>query len=375
MSRAALRILASILAAGLATAARGLDPHLDPGRLPGGCPACHRGHGEPRSPMLPGPQTQVCLTCHDSQTRLEQRVVRGDVARGSTSIFLSSVLSGPFVHPLSDQAFSRREPGVVTCVSCHSPHRGLPPRAGESRASGLRKTSPRDPGRFEFELCESCHGGEGLNSQSPMNISRLLNPNSRSYHPVKNPSPDPSPSVSPALAGREINCTDCHGNSDPSGAKGPHGSAVRFILRSEYTTVDGVLESPRTYALCYDCHDRDRVLDSTAFPLHRLHVVDERTSCATCHSPHGSIKNRALIRFGEETLPTGVSPSILTRQLAFVSAGPGSGSCHLTCHGSDHAPKSYGGISFNGRPGDPRPGPSMAQGLLIPEGEKGEGCR
>jgi len=66
------------------------------------------------------------------------------------------------------------------------------------------------------------------------------------------------------------------------------------------------------------------------------------TSCATCHSGHGSVGNRALSRFGEETLIAGVTPSLRTGRLAFVSSGPGSGECYLTCHGRDHAPETYG---------------------------------
>ena len=52
--------------------------------------------------------------------------------------------------------------------------------------------------------------------------------------------------------------------------------------------------------------------------------------------------NRALIRFGEETLIAGVAPSARTGRLAFVSTGAGAGTCYLTCHGRDHAPESYG---------------------------------
>ncbi len=360
MSRAALKILVIMTSMGVATATFAIDAHMDPALLPNGCPACHRGHGEPRSPMLPDSQARICLSCHESQSKRDQRAARGDVVRGdglrgTRSTFLSSTLSQAFVHPMSDHAFSRHEPGAVTCTSCHSPHRGLPLGTNEARIRGMRKSSPRNPNRFEYEMCTDCHGGEGSASQSPLNISRLFSLNSRSYHPVKSPAIDSSPSVAPALAGREINGPDCHGNSASSAARGPHGSAVRHILRSGYTTIDGSSESLQAYALCYDCHDREKVLDSTSFPLHRLHVVDERASCATCHNPHGSIRNRALIRFGEETFAPGVAPSIQRGRLAFVSSGPGSGTCHLTCHGSDHAPKSYGMAEINPLPSAMRP--------------------
>src|SRR5262245_61496139 len=66
MPSAALSRSAAALCAGLALTlaaprasspqvTRGLDPHLDRSLLPEGCPACHRGHGVARSPLLSGP--------------------------------------------------------------------------------------------------------------------------------------------------------------------------------------------------------------------------------------------------------------------------------------------------------------------------------
>ena len=56
------------------------------------------------------------------------------------------------------------------------------------------------------------------------------------------------------------------------------------------------------------------------------------------------MSNRALIRLGEETVATGVAPSVSTGLLAFVSDSPGSGACYLSCHGEDHGPETYGGF-------------------------------
>ncbi len=335
--------LIGLLWLGMASAARAqaLSPHLSPGVVPTACAACHKGHGQPRSPMLPAPQTELCLSCHGSATAQEEQVRRGNLAAGVEAPLLGMVLSRPFVHPLSPGAFSRREPGAVTCTSCHSPHR--PATTGSSDVpTGRRYFSPRDPQEFEFELCESCHGNAGASTQSLVDLSRLLDPNNRSYHPVEAPSIDLSPSVIPRLSGREINCTDCHGDSNPLAPRGPHGSAVPYILRSSYATTDGAQESPVVYGLCYDCHRREAVLETSTFPLHREHVVEARASCATCHNPHGSVDNRSLIRFGEETTIAGVAPSPSTGRLAFVSAVPGSGACYLSCHGFDHGPASYG---------------------------------
>lgn len=335
----------------MAAGGAGLDPHMDPTVVPAGCAACHKGHGVSRSPMLPQPQRAVCLLCHGARSTADQQVMQGVLAADARPRALSSVLSQPYVHPLTHGAFSEHEPGAVTCTSCHSPHRGMRESRSRPDPPGRRLLSPKDPSRFEYELCESCHGSSGRKTGSLVDISRLLNPSNRSYHPVEGPSFERSPSALPSLSGREINCTDCHGNDDPGGPRGPHASSVPFILRAGYATVDGGVESPSAYALCYTCHSRDAVLAAPAFPGHRRHIVDLKASCATCHNAHGSVENRALVRYGEETRIAGVSPSAKTGRLAFVSDGPGSGACFLTCHGRDHAPEGYGAMAQPGAGG------------------------
>ncbi len=339
MSRAALTILLA-LAGGAPAVAGGIDPHLDPSVIPAGCSGCHQGHGVSRSPMLPASQIRVCLACHGSRAGFNDMVGRGVVSGTVRPPFLSAVLAQAFVHPVSGHAFSRHESPEVACSSCHSTHRSLPEPVA---FPGHRKLSPRDPSRFEFELCESCHGSGTIGPRGLRDVGRLLDPNNRSYHPVEAPAMASSPSVDPALERGAINCTDCHGNSDRSGPRGPHGSNVRHILRFEYTTADGLAESASAYALCYRCHRRELVLGPSPFAEHGMHVVAERVSCATCHDPHGSVGNRALIRFGDTSQfgIDAVAPAASGR-LAFESAAPGSGTCYLTCHGRNHDPESYG---------------------------------
>jgi len=338
--RTALVAVVVIATLGLPQAGSSPGVHLDSSLVPGSCSACHRGHGVSDSPMLPAPQKQVCLSCHGSEAKSSEAVARGLLSPTARPRPVASALSQPFVHPVDDHAFSRREAGVVTCSSCHSPHRGSVRQLSGDRAAASRSTL--DPGDAQFELCGSCHTGNGKAARDPGDIDGLLNPRNESFHPVKSPARGASPSLRSALAGSEMSCSNCHGSDDASRDTGPHGSSVAFILRASYSTLDGVDESQQTYRLCYGCHDREAVLGSQDFPEHRRHVVDLKTSCATCHNPHGSYASRALIRFEDDATLASVAPSMQANRIAFKSTGPGSGLCYLTCHGFDHAPAGYG---------------------------------
>jgi len=332
-----------------------VDPHLDRTLVPGGCVSCHKGHGELRSPMLPTAQKVVCLNCHDSRAALDRQVRLGNLSPSAQPPLLGAALAQPFVHPLSETAHSRFDAGAVTCTSCHSPHRRSTPLPGRT-IEGTPRRSTRDPRKLEFETCETCHGGAGPLTQSPLDNSRLFDLGSRSYHPVHGPARDGSPSAIPGVRGKQISCTDCHGNSDSEGPRGVHGSRYSGLLVRNYVETDGADLGSGAFDLCFGCHDRTALLESSTFPLHKLHVVDERTSCATCHSAHGSIQNRALIRFGEESRIGAAAPSSRAGRLAFESEMAGSGACYVSCHGVDHSPATYGsaaplGESLLGRPG------------------------
>ncbi len=351
MPRPPLTVLSLVVCLAGAVLAGGQTPHMDPSRVPGSCIACHVGHGVSASPMLPEPVDAVCLRCHgtlgDRNRMIRAELLAGDAAPPS----LSLVLAQPYTHPLDPSASSADAAATASCTSCHAPHRGS--QGAGDQPAGTPKRSPRNPNRFEYELCEGCHGSAGATTRSVTDISRLFYPGNPSYHPVEAPAAGNSPSVIESLEGGQINCTDCHGNADPAGPRGPHGSPVQYILRRGYLTTDGP-ESEEAYALCYACHDRGKVLQSAAFPEHGEHIEKVGTSCATCHNPHGSVINRALIRFGEETIISGVAPSPSTGRLAFESTGPGSGACYLICHGRDHGPATYGSASLR-RPHRSRP--------------------
>jgi len=143
-----------------------------------------------------------------------------------------------------------------------------------------------------------------------------------------------------------MDCVDCHGSSSATtidGSRAPHGSNFEPILVRNYETTDNTPESPTSYALCYNCHSRDSILNDESFPYHDKHIRDNRTPCSVCHDSHGvsaiqgnSMNNSHLMNFDT----TIVRPNT-EGQLRFMDQGRFSGSCDLMCHGKNHSNEGY----------------------------------
>ena len=110
------------------------------------------------------------------------------------------------------------------------------------------------------------------------------------------------------------------------------------------TTHDDTVESEYEYALCYKCHRRASILANQSFPLHRMHIVDERAPCSACHDPHGVSLTQALgsdhshlINFDAQI----VRPEPTTLRMAFEDTGTFRGACTLICHGVSHQDRAY----------------------------------
>jgi len=123
-----------------------------------------------------------------------------------------------------------------------------------------------------------------------------------------------------------ITCSDCHGNDDKSGPKGPHGSNYEFILKENYI-MESTPESPYAYELCYGCHRRASILNDESFNAHKRHVIYGKVSCFVCHDSHGSRDNENLINFDTSI----VYPNSLG-QLNYIKLTPGKPRCFLNCH-------------------------------------------
>lgn len=331
------------------------------------CTSCHKVHSAdgPERLLRHRLDEQNCLNCHN-----------GSVA--DTNI--ASEVNKPSAHrvelfhrrhdPNEDPRTMRRH---VECADCHNPHAASPNLIGDSArtapltinptmrfVSGLNRTGqPVDRARAEYEVCFKCHADAIAQSRRNAIARQITQTNTRlefqtrnpSFHPVVGPrnNPDVVSLLPPYRVGSVIGCTDCHNSdlADSGGPAGPHGSIYAPLLIDNYSTRDFTAESPRAYALCYRCHDRQSILADESFPLHRRHIVDSRTPCSACHDAHGisrtqgnSTNHSNLINFDRSI----VQPASggLGSRIVFQDLGPNRGNCTLTCHNVTHVGFEYG---------------------------------
>jgi predicted CXXCH cytochrome family protein len=325
--------------------------HGNRASMPKSCGSCHVGHGKKRTPMLPFSEEDLCYECHGGQARAEAARRNNRLGLLTRLPDISAEFKKPYHHPVEiSGAHNPREHAAVPvlnperhseCVDCHHHHRTERKPEKPGRVGMAKKKSPYNRTEFEHKLCYQCHGKGSLDS--PLSESTdpevEFNVGNPSYHPVEAEGKNQNvPSlILPLTEQSLINCTDCHNNNDPNGPQGPHGSIYDPILVRFFNQEDESMESELQYALCYDCHARSSILGNQGFTKHSLHIVEERTSCHTCHNAHGSPFNTHLIFFNTREV---VSPSSSGR-LEFIDLGNLSGQCYLTCHGENHNPLSY----------------------------------
>lgn len=338
-----------------------------------GCRACHRSHAaDPGGRLLSRGRDEaddaLCLRCHGGASGGSADVARQLSKPSSHAAALGrrvhDASEGPDVadHRLPEQSASA--PRHVACVDCHEPHEATRSPAAAPIAPGALRgvwgidASGReaDPARLEYEVCFKCHGdsanipartglGVPRRGSDERNLRRAFDPGALSYHPVVAPVANGDvPSLTAGFRpGSQVYCTDCHASDDGAGAggkgaSGPHGSVYAPLLERNYDTVFAA-ESPFTYALCYKCHDRGVLLSSrSAFPLHRVHVVDRQVPCSTCHVAHGvpaasgsRNEHAHLVDFDLGVVRPGPGGA-----LRYDSRGRRAGSCTLACHGATH---------------------------------------
>ncbi len=305
------------------------ETHLDKAKLPKGCGSCHKGHGNRATAMLAAPKDELCFGCHGSAKTGTPGEARTDI---------SSVILKRSNHPVSLTSKyhvrgetlpekSASTPRHVSCYDCHDVHftkkgetfRGV---RGYSGGGGKMKSAQK-----EYEVSYLCHSDSADLPSSAINVARKFDPGNASFHPVQAAGKNRSvPSLKGASSSSIIACSDCHGNDDRYGPKGPHGSNYAGLLKANYSKETGT-ESPGAYALCYGCHNRGSILNDESFRAHKRHVVYGSVSCAACHDAHGSRDRDNLINIDTKT-----AFSNSQGQFNYMKIMPGKPRCFLNCH-------------------------------------------
>ena len=311
------------------------------------CTTCHSIHALPADKaLLKTDENALCLSCHDGKQDTDNEIAsEGD---------LEFVFNKPFRHPIwnnppgssSKGALDTWSSGLgndraVACSDCHNPHAATdlsdsPFLDGTQRyVSGVDNHGfPKDVANYEYETCYKCHG---MSQSAPFgaDVARLLARTNVSFHPVEAPGNNPYvPSLKAEWSEQSmLSCTDCHGNDDVLEPQGPHGSNIPHILKAAYS--DLPFAAPEENALCFRCHEEQRILQSDGFKFHRLHIQGKGYACSACHDPHGSIEYPGLMDLNKSYIRP------LNGVLEVVQTEPGHGYCTLKCHDKAHPGQTY----------------------------------
>lgn len=314
------------------------------------CLQCHEIHTVPTlGKLLKADENTLCLSCHDGTKDHE-----GEISSFSN---LKEEFEKPYTHPI------RINPNVggtgygedngpgwaggisadryVRCGDCHNPHAASNHDVNAQLDGSLAFSHgvdalgfPKSNVDFEYEVCYKCHG-QSQNSLASNSVGHLFAAGNMSYHPVEQVGNASSvPSLKPGWSEQSlVTCSDCHGNDNPFGPAGPHGSSVPHILKASYTDMPfGAAEEQQ---LCYECHDSRKIVSNAGFRFHSLHIEGAGYSCAACHNPHGSPDSPGLIDLNQAHIEP------LNGKLEVVGLEPGHGSCTLECHDYKHAGQTY----------------------------------
>lgn len=267
------------------------------------CIWCHTQHdaAEPSQIRKFGDEENLCFHCHDGQAHtVDGKDINGgaaitDIQAQVTKLTAHKVQNHTGEHdPVQVEGSPpKNKPKHVECSDCHNQHasNGVPHTQGTNQASGILAgleglaadyssaiavgyptLSVVNPIDYEYELCLRCHssanstgnGGWWSTTLDPSSSSynpsaymdKYINPKNKEHHAFVEAGNTTNTAMNNTFtpnSGIDINstiyCSDCHGNDNPSGPEGPHGSDTDFNVRkSEYTDSEG-----NSY-VCYDCH-------------------------------------------------------------------------------------------------------------------------
>lgn len=268
--------------------------------------------------------TATCNDCHDQHT------ARTGTKAAGPNAPMAGVLNGA-----TGKKFPTTAPAMATTWT---------------GTGTLTATYTTGAAAAEYEVCFKCHAGlvpastgytAGALRMTDLGLE--FNPNNKSGHPVIASLNNYAGSVAPkallasdmvapwtAIGTQKMTCADCHGSSG-TGAKGPHGSSVRWMLTGTnqawpFTTTAGNGSASGTpwslgnyntgtapnKLFCLNCHvvnATNGMHDALQTGTHSGWRSTARGACLSCHIrvPHGA-KTGRLLRLGTASVAGRYAP-------------------------------------------------------------------
>jgi predicted CXXCH cytochrome family protein len=248
----------------------------------GVCSACHLPHRAARQIEGKSQLTKrLCLSCHSEGNNAEKASLSGAQHPLAVQPFKTNVKAKPALPLFNDLGFQDHS-GVMTCSTCHDPHRW----GADSSTGATGKDSPADRRTFFLrkqapQICRECHPDKFLIAGSKHDLSKVT-PEAKN---TKNQTPSESGI-----------CGTCHR---------VHNARESFLWARALP-----LESRDVAAeLCLGCHNRNgsaakKAIEDPSHPVNispsekglatTLPLFDTKgaisksgvVSCPTCHDPH-----------------------------------------------------------------------------------------
>lgn len=357
----------------------------------GMCNNCHQPHGWPTNltamvdftNLLIASEESLCFTCHDGSPAASTNSVMNDFTNSAKVVR----------HPVSDSDPIRLlNPGFsVECTDCHNSHKARIGRSVYSATATATRNQVMGPlvgvpgvvfnyssltnfmvpsagnfsltnnATYEYQICFKCHSSyhwgtntpprgisaNGVTNPVETDLAQEFSPMNRSGHPIVTGLDNYTNSavvggkrglLAAALKApwntnvgqQTMLCTDCH-NTDGTAAQGPHGSAVRYMLRgSNANNWPGGTSFSSSW--CANCHNETMTFG------HETH--ENAGACYACHIviPHGGKMSRLIAdrdgampaRYAYNNTLTNVKITSFSKNTA---TGYGTGNCRTSCGG------------------------------------------
>ena len=240
------------------------------------------------------PALADCTNCHNPHNAKYRKLMQNE-----TRVQCTTCHEG--IKKIMDQATVPHKAltAGAQCTNCHNPH-----------ASTVAKLLRQLP----FDLCVSCHNRDDAvdaKGKKLQNLKAWLDNNKQWHGPV---------------AAKD--CSACHE---------PHGGDHFRLLKADYPQEFYAPYNPRTYELCFSCHQEEAFSSAqtttlTSFRngatnLHFVHLQQSGRgrTCRACHEVHASKQENHL----REGVPYGSGGWMLKLNYKRTATG---GSCEKTCH-------------------------------------------